>query len=59
MKDNNTNNYGNDEPIEARINRLRRHNDILSYLIAGLLGASVALIFVIAHLMITGPAWTW
>jgi hypothetical protein len=47
------------EPIKARIHRLRRHNDVLGYVIAGLLGASAALIFVIGHMMITGPAWTW
>ena len=49
----------NAEPIKARINRLKRHNDILNYVIAGLIGASVALMFVIGHMMITGPAWTW
>jgi type IV secretory pathway component VirB8 len=47
------------EPIKARINRLQRHNNLLGYAIAGLLGASAALTFVIAHMMITGPAWTW
>ena len=47
------------EPTKARINRLQRHNDILNYAIAGLIGASTALAFVIAHMMITGPAWTW
>jgi hypothetical protein len=47
------------EPIKARINRIQRHNDVLGYVIAGLLGASAALTFVIAHMMITGPAWTW
>ena len=47
------------EPIKARINRLQNHNNILNYVIAGLLGASAALTFVIAHMMITGPAWTW
>lgn len=49
----------NTEPIKARINRIQRHNDVLGYVIAGLLGASAALTFVIAHMMITGPAWTW
>lgn len=44
---------------KARINRLKRHNEILNYVIAGLLGASTALIFVIVHMMVTGPAWTW
>ena len=47
------------EPIKAEINRLQRHNNILNYVIAGLIGASVALMFVIGHMMITGPAWTW
>jgi len=47
------------EPVKARINRLQRHNDLLGYAIAGLIGASVALVFVIGHMMITGPAWTW
>ena len=47
------------EPIKARINRLQNHNNILNYVIAGLIGASVALMFVIGHMMITGPAWTW
>ena len=37
------------EPIKARINRLKRHNNILNYVIAGLLGASAALTFVIIH----------
>jgi hypothetical protein len=39
----------NDEPIKARINRLRNHSTILGYVIAGLLGASAALTFVIIH----------
>ena len=39
----------NAEPIKARINRLRRHNNLLGYAIAGLLGASAALTFVIIH----------
>ena len=39
----------NAEPIKARINRLKRHNNILNYVIAGLLGASAALTFVIIH----------
>ena len=47
------------EPIKARINRLQQHNNVLNYVIAGLIGASVALMFVIVHMMITGPAWTW
>ena len=40
----------NAEPIEARINRINRHNTILGYAIAGLIGASVALTVVIATL---------
>ena len=46
------------EPIKARINRLQRHNDILNYVIAGLLGASAALTFVIIHQMIV-TEWVW
>tara|TARA_R110002051_G_scaffold31750_5_gene71969 strand:+ start:218 stop:397 length:180 start_codon:yes stop_codon:yes gene_type:complete len=37
------------EPIKARINRLQNHSKILNYVIAGLLGASAALVFVIIH----------
>ncbi len=48
----------NAEPIKARINRLKRHNDILGYVIAGLIGASAALVFVIAHQMIV-TEWVW
>jgi hypothetical protein len=47
------------EPIKAKINRLKRHNNLLNYVIAGLIGASAALMFVIGHMIITGPAWTW
>jgi hypothetical protein len=39
----------NAEPIKARINRLQNHNKLLGYLIAGLLGASAALAFVLIH----------
>ena len=46
------------EPIKAEINRLKRHNDILGYAIAGLLGASAALTFVIIHQMIV-TEWVW
>ena len=46
------------EPIKARINRLQNHNNILSYVIAGLIGASVALMFVIGHQMIV-TEWVW
>ena len=46
------------EPMKARINRLKRHNDMLGYAIAGLLGASAALTFVIIHQMIV-TNWTW
>ena len=48
----------NAEPIKARINRLKRHNNILGYVIAGLLGASAALTFVIIHQMIV-TEWVW
>lgn len=48
----------NAEPIKARINRLKRHNDILGYVIAGLIGASVTLTFVIIHQMIV-TEWVW
>ena len=46
------------EPIKAEINRLQRHNNILNYVIAGLVGASAALTFVIIHQMIV-TEWVW
>jgi hypothetical protein len=49
----------NAEPIKARINRLRRHNFLLEMFIAGCVGASIALTFVIVHMMVVGSAWTW
>ncbi len=42
------------EPIKARINRIQRHNNLLGYVIAGLLGASAALTFVIIHQIYIG-----
>ena len=42
------------EPIKARINRIQRHNNLLGYVIAGLLGASAALTFVIIHQILIG-----
>ena len=41
-------------PIKADIHRLRNHNKILNYIIAGLLGASAALTFVIIHQILIG-----
>jgi len=49
----------NAEPNKARLNRYRRHNFILEMIIAGLVGASIALTFVIVHMMVVGSAWTW
>jgi hypothetical protein len=49
----------NAEPIKARINRSRRQNFLLEILLAGLVGASIALTFVIIHMMVVGSAWTW
>ena len=63
MKENKMNwtshNKLNAEPIKARINRIRKHNFLLETFLAGIVGASVALTFVIIHMMVTGPAWTW
>ena len=48
--------------------KLNLHTDILrarkqirycEWIISACVGASIALGFVIAHQMITGPAWTW
>jgi len=45
--------------IKADIRRIKKHTWYLELLIAACVGASIAFAFVIAHMMITGPAWTW
>lgn len=44
--------------IDRRI-PITKQIQMLEWLIAGCVGASVTLIMIIAHMMITGPAWTW
>ena len=41
------------------IARIKRQTRILEYIIAGCVGASITLISVIIHVMVTGPSWTW
>ena len=43
----------------ADIQRLQKHNSVLEFVLAGLIGASVALAGVIIHMMVSGPKWTW
>jgi len=43
----------------TEINRIRKQTQRLEWLISALVGASITLICIIAHMMITGPAWTW
>ena len=45
--------------IKADIIRTKKHTWYCELIIAACLGASLTLIGVIAHMMITGPAWTW
>jgi cell fate (sporulation/competence/biofilm development) regulator YlbF (YheA/YmcA/DUF963 family) len=45
--------------LQADIVRYKRQNQRLEWLISALVGASITLMGVIAHMMITGPAWTW
>ena len=45
--------------LSADINRYRKQIWYCELIIAACVGASVTLIGVIAHMMITGPAWTW
>jgi len=45
--------------IEADIKRTEKHTWYCELIIAACLGASLALAAVVAHMMITGPAWTW
>ncbi len=41
------------------IKRQQKQIQHLEWIISACVGASITLIFVIAHQMITGPAWTW
>ena len=45
--------------IKADIIHTKKHTWYCELIIAACLGASLTLIGVIAHMMITGPAWTW
>ena len=45
--------------IEADIARTKKHTWHCELIIAACLGAALALAGVIAHMMTTGPAWTW
>ena len=45
--------------LQADIVRYKKQNQRLEWLISALVGASIALAGVIAHMMISGPAWTW
>ena len=45
--------------IKADIKCTEKHTWYCELIIAACVGASIAFAFVIAHLMITGPAWTW
>tara|TARA_B100000959_G_C14560578_1_gene451536 strand:+ start:41 stop:214 length:174 start_codon:yes stop_codon:yes gene_type:complete len=45
--------------IKADIKRTEKHTWYCELIIAACVGASIAFAFVITHLMITGPAWTW
>ena len=44
--------------IKADIIRTEKHTWYCELIIAACLGASLTLVGVIAHMMITGPAWT-
>ena len=41
------------------IKKQRRQIRHLEYFIAGCVGASIALLGVIVHMMVAGPSWTW
>jgi hypothetical protein len=41
------------------IKRIERHTQMLRYVIAGCVGASITLAAVIVHMMVKGPSWTW
>jgi hypothetical protein len=45
--------------LKADIARTRRQSYYLELIISALVGASITLMGVIAHMMISGPAWTW
>ena len=45
--------------IKEDIERTEKYTRNCELIIAACVGASLALAFVIAHQMITGPAWTW
>ena len=45
--------------LKADIIRTQKHIWYCELIIAACAGASLALAGVIAHVMITGPAWTW
>ena len=45
--------------LQADIVRARKQTYYLELTISALVGASITLMGVIAHMMITGPAWTW
>jgi ABC-type Fe3+-siderophore transport system permease subunit len=45
--------------IKADITNTRKHIRYCELIVAACAGACLALAGVIAHMMITGPAWTW
>jgi hypothetical protein len=45
--------------VKADIIRTEKHTWYCELIIAACVGASLTLVGVIAHMMITGPAWTW
>ena len=65
MKPTTTNTYTEKSVFDIKrihtdeIARIRKQTRILEYIIAGCVGASIALACVITHMMVTGPSWAW
>lgn len=47
------------ETHRKEIKRQQKQIQRLEWIISACVGASITLIFVIIHQMVTGPAWTW
>ena len=47
------------ETHRKEIKRQQKQIQRLEWIISACVGASIALLFVIVHMMVTGPEWTW
>jgi hypothetical protein len=65
MKPTTTNTYTEENMFNIKrihmdkINRVKRQIQYCEWFIAASVGASIVLIGIIVHMMVTGPSWTW